>query len=360
MKRIIVRLLCLAALVMWLAPQASAAPQVPLKITKVDVAAYSELLLAVQSGSNGEREVLDTGGKVFVSITVLIDPQWTQDTKRAKVEAKQIVLEIGGQKVRMLGYMRYLGQLNTYSHNFYVSKPYKWPNTVRRETYNVVFLAPKGTTDAVFHMGSVSAPVKIPIAISPTPNPATGVKAELVSAKMIPSVHRQTRVSGQKFGTTITNPAGGILEVKVRMTPTKPNSIDSPNQFFWTTSWFAIQYDGSGMVGCMGEQMRDKKLHRNVSHSRSSGGSGFRTDDVTLYFLAPANAGRFKLLLLGNTVAQGQVGAATSTSASAPAPAAATKADSGKAPQPAPAGASVPPPQDAGKKKGLLRRLMGK
>lgn len=342
MKRHLGIVIFITALAMLLATAATAAPNVPLKLEKVAVQAYSALFVEKYAGTYGQQEVLSAPGKVFVSITVLIDPQWTKDTKRVQIRDKEITLEVGGVQLTMVGYMKYPGFLSTFSHSLYASRPYRWPNTVRKETYNAVFLVPQGTTQAVFHLGDTTAPIKVPAQAQGAPNPAASVKVAVLGSRMVPQLKREVRIGSQKLQSTITLPMSQILEVRVGFSALKSNLVDNPSQFMWNTRWFGASYPGGAVSPCLGELRREGVIHDNMTHSRPVSSAQSSPEEITLYFAVPAKAPSFKLLYRNQPVAEGQIGGGASAG---PAP----KDASSQA-----GGGSQP------KKGGLLRRIMGK
>lgn len=339
MKRRLGMIISLVAVVFLLVSSAAAAPKVPLKIEKVEVQTYSALYVQKFAGNYGQREVLSAPGKVFLSITLLINPQWRENTKRFQVNGRQITLSIGGAKLTMVGSTKYPGVLETFIRSLYLSRPYRWPNTVRKESYNAVYLVPQGTTSAVLHLGDTTVPIKVPAQVQGLPNQADGVKVAVLGVREVPGIKRLVRAGSQELHSDITLPLSRILEVRIRFSILKPNQVTSPNSFSWSTRWFGILYPGGAAAPCLGELGRKGTIHDNMIHGRTITPGRPRVEELTMYFAAPAGVKSFKLLYLNQPVAQGSVGGAAAT--------------------PPPKDASAPPA--AGPKKGgLLRRIMGR
>ena len=331
---------------------AQAAQSVPVKLEGFQVQAYTNGLVDKYQARTGQIEEVDAKGQILVSVTFLVDPQWTQQAKRMEIKREDIFLAVGGAKNPMIGFIRYDGVVTLMSRTFYASRPYKWPNTIKKLPYNLVFLAPAGTQQATLHFGDATADIKVPAKAVPMPNPASIVKAEIISIRRVPSAQRLHSVGRDKIPTIVTNPAGGLLEVKVNFSASRSNQPDNPRAFFWHTAWWGVAYDNGGASPCLGELRKDGAIHDNYSHSRfNSGGTAFNPEEVTLYFLAPPAGGGFKLLYFNQPVAQGSVGG-PGASASAPMPKSSVK-------QPAAAQPAAPPAKESGGLKKLFKRLPG-
>ncbi len=339
MTRRLGMIISLVAVAFLLVSPAAAAPTVPLKIEKVAVQTYAALYVQKFAGNYGQREVLSAPGKVFLSITLLINPQWSENIKRFQVSGRQITLSIGGTKLNPVGAIKYPGVLETFIRSLYLRRPYRWPHTVRKESYNAVYLVPQGTASVVLHLGDTSIPIKVPARVQELPNQADGVKVAVLGAREVPSIKRLVRAGSQKLFSDITLPWSRILEVRIRFSILKPNQVTSPNSFNWTTNWFGVLYPGGAAAPCLGELGREGAIHNNVIHGRTITPGRPRVEELTMYFAAPAGVKSFKLLYLNQPVAQGSVGGAAATS------------------PPKDAGA---PPAAGPKKGGLLRRLLGR
>ena len=261
------------------------------------------------SSVHGVDETLKVEGNKLVSIRVKILPVWTDQIDKVKVDDKDIkIVTPDGQEILMIGEFERFGQFRLNAHGLYAYRPNNWKEKEKIFYYNAVFAVPAGVEKAEFKLGAVSAGIDIPAASQPAPLAADAVKVEITGVKKVESLNSEKRVGklDPKPVTTITNPHGDILEVKIKITPLKGNG-DTPDHFFWYTPWLALATADGRFIGTFGEMFMDK-ITNNVSHNLSRNSSGeWGSGEASLYFAIPKNVTDFKLIYVGQPVAEGRV-----------------------------------------------------
>lgn len=294
--------------------------QPELKIDKVDVAAYSELVDHKISNTYGVRELLKVDGKILVSVSVVVEPQWTEEIKNARIDAKNIKFVAGGEEILMIGYFERYAQFRVDTDSFSAYRRSNWKEKPQKVHYNAVFAVPEGTAEGELKLGAASIKVTVPKA-GPAPDPAKTVKVEVVKAsfpKKVISEHSVGKIKPKPV-TVLTGGHGLLLELQIKVTPLMGNG-DDPNHFFWYTPWFAVLTDDGHYIPTFGEMFMDK-VNNNVSHNLNKSSDGdFSTGEADFYFMVPPGIKTYKLIYQGVQVAEGQLEAPAAPAPKEPAP----------------------------------------
>jgi hypothetical protein len=282
-------------------------PMPQLTVDKVDAAAYKEVRLARLAGEYGVNETFRMDGHVLLSIRLTVTPQWTEPIERFEIDDKNIrVVTDTGSEIPMIGSFEQLGMFRLENRSFSPYRPYDWKEKKESESHSAVFAVPETVKSVEYKCGPISKKIQIP-SVTEAPNPASVVKFQIASAKLLDKVETSHRAGDIEPSpkAMLANPNGKILELRVKITPTMGNGND-PNSFFWKTEWAALKVDGVGFVRVLGQWFMDK-VDNGVSNNLSASSGTFNTDEKVLYFAVPEGAKSFTLLYLNQPMAQGQV-----------------------------------------------------
>ncbi len=282
-------------------------PLPDLTFDKVQVTAYEELLV---DGVAGISEKLWPQGGVLWAVSVSIAPPWTDELKKVNIDYKHIrLVKANGDEIPMIGYFERYGQFRLQTKSLYASRPSKWKDKPESILYNCVFAVPQGETELEFKFGKATAKVTAPETVSPPPNPAEVVKLEIAGARLVDEVKNHHRVGKLKpEPETTAKPIGGrFLEVKIKLTPTKGNSLKKDTHFFWYSPWIGVMLDNGQYVPTIGEEFMGK-LNNNVSHNLSKSKDKWGSTEATFYFLVPDGVKSFKLMYRDQPMAEGNIG----------------------------------------------------
>ena len=283
---------------------AAAKAGVELKLTKLGVSAYGELVVF---SAGGVRETLKQAGKVFLAVRAVITPQWTDKVRSVRIDPKDIVLVSDkGASIPMIGFFEKYGLFKVSANYFRAYRGWRWKQGIKPVLYNAVFAVPQGAKAFQFKLGPLLAKISLPAKPAALPDPAGIVTIKVVSARLIKATTATYKVGKltPKPMTTITNPGGMLLEVKFTLTPKTPNGT-MPNHFFWHTNWIGIMDQGGRFLAPVGERFMGK-LTRNVSHNLSVGTKGTSVSRATFYFSVPAGFKLFGLVYCGKVAAKGE------------------------------------------------------
>ena len=305
MFALLVALVCFGTGPTWAADQ----PQPELVLEDVQAMAFEKLTTSEMAFKYGVAETLASDNTVLLAIGVNVSPKWTDEIKKANVDHKNIkVVTDGGKEILMIGYFERYGQFRMSTSNFYAYRPNNWKEKPKKFFYNAVFGIPAGTKSVEFKLGDASAKVQVPDKTSPPLDSGETVKIEVLAAKLVQDVKSTERVGDlvPKPVVSYLNPKGGILEVHIKITPTKGNG-DNPDHFFWYTPWFGIVTDGGAFASTFGEIFMEK-VNNSVSHNlNQSQGSGFSSGEAKLYFAVGKDVKNYKLIFVDAVVAEGAI-----------------------------------------------------
>ncbi|MEW6262551.1 MAG: hypothetical protein AB1641_05685 [Thermodesulfobacteriota bacterium] len=281
-------------------------PQPELKLDKVEVAAYGELKVMKGASDFGLVEAFSQEGKVLVSISLEVYPQWTEAIDSAQVNAKDIKLKTDqGEDASMIGRFERFGEFRLENSSLYAYRRSDWKEKKEPTYFNAVFAVPKAVKAGEFKLGQASAKITVPDKIQDPPDAAGTLKVEVIGAALVDKVRSTYRVGDLKPrpATVITNPNGQILEVKIKVTPVKGNS-GGQNHYFWYTPWFGLLTETNRYVRVLGEMFMEG-INNAVSHNLNRGSDGqWSSGEATLYFAVPKGVKKFKLIYLGQAVAE--------------------------------------------------------
>ena len=284
------------------------------KLGNLQVTAYDRLSDYELTVKNGVQEMLEVAGSVLVSITVDVTPEWTEDIKNARVDAKTIkFITPGGDEILMIGQFERYGQFRMRDWGYSDYRRNDWKEKPRFSTYNAVFAIPKETDSGRLQFGETALDVKIPASSADLPDPGDMVKINITQVNLVDRLQSQHRVGDLKPQpvTVLTGGFGSILEVQVEILPQGANT-DQGNNFFWYTTWLALLLKDGQFIPTFGEMFMDR-INDNVSHNLNRNSDGqFTSGTAKLYYAVPNDIGSFQLLYQGRPVAEYQMaGAAT-------------------------------------------------
>jgi hypothetical protein len=308
MKRLVsallVALVCFGIGPAWAADK----PQPQLVLEDVQAMAFEKLTTSEKAYKYGVAETMAAENTVLLGIGVTVIPQWTDQIDKANVDHKNItVVTDGGKEILMLGYLERYGQFRMSTNNFYAYRPNNWKEKPKKFFFNAIFGVPAGTKSVEFKLGDASAKVKMPDKTSPPLDSGETVKVEVLSAKMVQDVKSTERVGDlvPKPIVSYLNPNGGILEVHLKITPTKGNGYD-PDHFFWYTPWFGLVTDNGAFVSTFGEIFMEK-VNNSVSHNLNRSQGSFSSGEAKLYFAVGKDIKNYKLIFVDAVVAEGAI-----------------------------------------------------
>lgn len=305
MKRLAISLATLCLVLTLSVPVLAAAPNPPIKLTKLGVESYSVLRLDKYPTRYGVVEYMPQDS-VYVSVTAVMEPAWTDKLKKVTVKKEEASLTVGGKAVPQVGYLPYAGKFSTSIRNIYANRPNKWPEEKNPVIYNGVFAVPKDAKNASFKILDMQQDIDIPDAQAEAPTPAANVKFEVLETSKVTELPREVRLGKEKYKTTISNSGGPILAAKLRITPSAGNAVDKPHLFFYGTDWLGVVYDNGASAPCLGELRSKGLITSHVSHNNNQYNGKFKVDEITFYFAAPTAYKSFKLLFLNVPVAEGK------------------------------------------------------
>lgn len=284
-------------------------PLPELIIEKTEVFLYEQLPLPKLASEYGVQELLNVDGKKLLSVNLIVQPQWTEEIENARVEDNDIKFVTDqGEEIPMIGCFERYGIFVMETNSFSSYRNYDWKEKANPVYYNAVFAIPDGVKSGQFKLGELTAVIQVPDKANPTPAPADTVKIEIESAAFVEKIQSANSVGNiePKPVSTISNPKGKVLEVKVNVNPLIGNG-DNPDHFFWYTPWFGIMTDAGRYIPTFGEIFMEK-LTNNVSHNlnRESDGT-WSKGSASLYFAVPANVKTFKLYYQGQHLTDGAV-----------------------------------------------------
>ena len=275
-----------------------------LKLEEVTVTAYEELFLMEVPGM---IHSLRLDGKVFLAVHTVILPQWTEEIKRFKLDAKAkdvMLIAPDSTEIPMLGYFDRVGQFEISSLNKSISRRSNWQDKPQQVYYNAVFAIPKDGQKYQLKLGPLSVDVEKPAEIEQLPEHGSMVNVEILGSRLVDQVKSIHKAGEEKVETTVSNPNGQFLEVQIQVTPLRYNSV--PGSFFWHTSWFWVLCDNGCYTQTVAEHFMDKfsdNVSHNLSHSKEKWGSG----KATLYFPVLADTKSFTLIYITSPVAEGTI-----------------------------------------------------
>jgi hypothetical protein len=302
-RRIIIVLSIMTMLVAFSVQTTMAAdePLPELKIDELIVTAYEELFLMEVTGM---IHSLRLDGKVFLSVRMVVLPQWTEDINRFKIDAKEILLTApDGTEIPMIGYFDRVGQFAVSTKHLSASRRSDWQEKPQKVYYNVAFAIPKDGQKYQLKLGSLSVDVEKPAEIEQSPEHGSIVNVEILGSRLVDQVKSIHKAGDEKVETTVSNPNGQFLEVQIQVTPLRSNSFFGG--FFWHTSWFWALCDNGCYTQTIAEHFMDK-FSDNVSHNLSYHSDGtWGSGKATLYFPVPKDTKSFTLIYITSPVAEG-------------------------------------------------------
>jgi len=285
----------------------------PLRIGKVTVTAFAESLnKPLERAWCGAVERLTLKDKLLLSVDVELTVEWSEKLSRARVDGKDVqLLNDKGQPYP--GLRRSFGRLDDGSPSFYAYRPSNWKDKakVKPKKYAAMFLVPRGVTSAKLQIGKAPpANVTIPQRVeTPQPPPAAApalparcAAVQLLDAAVVDEVNGRARIGREELKTTITNPQGKLLKIKLKVTPIRGNNDDNPERFSYSTNDFGLSYGDGAFVLAAGSQFRDY-VSAYVSGSLRPSRGKWKGEEMTLYFAIPAGLKAARLTYLMTAVA---------------------------------------------------------
>jgi hypothetical protein len=243
-------------------------------------------------------------GKVFLAVRAVVLPQWTEEIKRFKIDAKEILLTApDGTEIPMIGYFDRVGQFAVSTKHLNASRRSDWQEKPQQVYYNVAFAIPKDGQKYQLKLGPLSVDVEKPAEIEQSPEHGSMVNVEILSSRLVDQVKSIHKAGDEKVETTVSNPNGQFLEVQIQVTPLKHNYY-RPGSFFWHTSWFWALCDNGCHTQTIAEHFMDK-FSDNVSHNLSYSNEKWGSGKATLYFPVPKDTKSFTLIYITSPVAEG-------------------------------------------------------
>jgi hypothetical protein len=260
----------------------------------------------------GAEEILRLDGKVFVTLKAVVDVAWSDELRQLRIDGSQIKLvDDRGNPCPEL-YRRF-GNIKYESGGFYPYRPREWPDIEKAKptVYEGTFVVPKGCREARLTLATASATVAIPQDNTPLPPltaPQPGLPAkymifEILDARLIDERSSKVRISGETYTSTITNPQGKLLEVRLKFTPTRGNDPDDDTAFTWQTNHLGFRYGEDKFVVTAGEEFVDGVV-AYVGGSRRSQDGKWETKEATVWFAVPENLDKGMLTYKTTPVAE--------------------------------------------------------
>ena len=309
MKRLWLVVIIFLAWQLALVPAGAQEPQAEMKLSQMELAVFEELKPYEISSVHGIEETLKVDDRKLVAIRLKILPVWTDQIDKINVDDKDIKLVTPqGDEILMIGEFERYGQFRLNAQGFYAYRPNNWKEKEKNFYYNAVFAVPRDLDKAEFKMGPVGAAIKIPNDSKAPPLASDTVQVVITGVGKVESIRNEKRVGTlePRPQTVITNPHGDILEVKIKITPVQGNG-DEPDHFFWYTPWLSLATENGRFIGTFGEMFMNK-ITNNVSHNLSRNSDGeWSSGEATLYFAVPKSISAFKLIYVGQPVAEGRI-----------------------------------------------------
>lgn len=261
----------------------------------------------------GLVEVVTVPGHVLVDIRAVFDGPWDDDLSRISVNSRDIRLVLpDGTELAAVGGHPTWGQMTLQSRNISGRRPRDFPDDGGDIHWNAVFVAPKGTTQAVLRVTADDATFEGPVSVPPLTPPDTAASFASFEVETVRRFRRVNLEAGRNetaIGSSITAPDGQVLvELEVEVTGVASNQIDGDDRFTWHTHNFRLVDDQGRSLGLIGERFMDRILDSQFS------GTDIGNDaSRTMIWVAPEATGTARLLFGEVEVAQVDLTAAAIT-----------------------------------------------
>jgi hypothetical protein len=295
------------------AAAANAAEQPEFTIRKITATIHEELRNKPQQRAwCGAEETLRIEGKFFLTVEAELDVAWIDEVRQLRIDPSQITLvDDRGDPCPPLHWSS--GTLKSGNAGFYAYRPHDWqdPEKAKPAVYEGVFMVPTGCGKAQLSLAAAAAEVTVPDDVSPLPPltapepgaPAKFVIFEITDARLVDEVPSEANFLGKTYQTTISNPQGKLLEVQLKITPTRGNDPNRHTEFTWKTGDLGFRYGEDKFVVAAGERFREN----SVAHL--GGGLSFRDgtgepEEKTVWFAVPADLDKGLLTYMLTPVAE--------------------------------------------------------
>lgn len=286
-------------------------------IAQIRAAAYRQMEVnPPTTTSRGVVETLRQADTVYLSVDAFVAIEWTDKARSVRTDSRQIVLVDGdGKTIPPIGAFRY-GYFRRGAVRLALRRPPDWQTEKRPMFFNAVFAVPHDAKSFELRLGQASAKFDVPEPVDSTSPPGDTVRVTIIGSRLVDQVTDEIRLGRDTAPTTITNPAGRILEVRFRLRPLKGNWYGGPaselgappHRFFWSAAWIGVACDDGYYTPRLGEKS-EGKINSHASHNPLRGEDGkWAAEEATFYFAVPEKVKTFKLLYLMKPVAEGTVG----------------------------------------------------
>jgi hypothetical protein len=252
----------------------------------------------------GYIELFSIPDHFFLAIPMRYEIIWDDQTQKMKIPADEFILTNNkGEKVPLLGEMRYHAALKPYFNGISDSRPRKWKDSKyrkRKKLYPVFVVSNKGASYTLT-LGGKEVKITSPEKISEI-GPEAIASYKVTHVKRVKELPAKRNIYKKKYKTMIYPMTDTFLAVTIKMEPKPPTRFEK-DHFFWHTTWFGLKDEWGAFVPTAGEYSSDM-LYTSISHNALKGQSGLKVKDATLYFAVSSKAKKFQLYCFGKPVAE--------------------------------------------------------